>query len=774
MDKMVLETQKWLNNTYGKDSRYTRVEENGHTGRNTINGLIIALQIELGIQETAPNFGAGTTRKFNERYPNGVKQQSDGDKKTSNVYSIIQGSLWCKGYSTGNHITQNFYDGTGKAIKGIKKDMGIGGDSTVTVDVMKALLSMQQFVLLKNYGGKEIVRSIQQTINQKHRNYTGIIPCDGLYGREMNTALIKILQSLEGFSVEEATGYFGNGTKSRLKKINSSNVTSYEEWVWLAKAALNCIGYNCVQNYLWDEKFETQLSSFQKEYKISNTKILDTDTWMELLTSKGNPNRKAQACDTRFEVTAQLLNKLKTDGYEIVGRYLTGGSFKEIREGELNRIVSGGLKYFPIFQENGRDISEYTYLNGLEHGKKASEAALAKGVPTTVIYFAVDMDVYDYQVDTHIIPYFKGINETIDPRYSVGIYSSRNVCTRIAEIGYSVSSFVSDMSTGFSGNLGFPIPKNWNYDQFHEIQGYGGSWDLDKVAYSGRVEPCNKVLPKEEYRAEEATFINWVKVTEKDCLKNFNNVMQPWYGYSFVTGRAILEYLRKPTYWEDSYIGLWKIYTPETGIDEKEVAARGICQTTCEKQPQIKESVKSFEIEHMSATALGYIHWGISDNKGDYSLGDLGGWTLDLLQIFGSYTREAKNQDLGSWLKNNLGNNVDGKGFGYTDVLADAEGFLLVKEMNSRKSETRFSESVSKIYALEKNKRIKMFYKERFNSSKNNVISSFQKLADGIDIGTKENIDKEMLLKAANSDTLPTKEEAKTLASVYADFMENC
>lgn len=80
MDQMVLETQKWLNGTYGKDPRYDKVEESGHTGWNTINGLIVALQIELGIQQTATNFGAGTTRKFNEKFPNGIKQQADNDK----------------------------------------------------------------------------------------------------------------------------------------------------------------------------------------------------------------------------------------------------------------------------------------------------------------------------------------------------------------------------------------------------------------------------------------------------------------------------------------------------------------------------------------------------------------------------------------------------------------------------------------------------------------------------------------------------------------------
>lgn len=51
----------------------------------------------------------------------------------------------------------------------------------------------------------------------------------------------------------------------------------------------------------------------------------------------------------------------------------------------------------------------------------------------------------------------------------IGIYGTRNVCTLVYEAGYAVASFVSDMSTGYSGNMGFMIPPNWNYDQYAEI-----------------------------------------------------------------------------------------------------------------------------------------------------------------------------------------------------------------------------------------------------------------------------------------------------------------
>ena len=39
MDLMILETQKWLNTTYGTDSRYKPVDETGKTGWQTIYAL---------------------------------------------------------------------------------------------------------------------------------------------------------------------------------------------------------------------------------------------------------------------------------------------------------------------------------------------------------------------------------------------------------------------------------------------------------------------------------------------------------------------------------------------------------------------------------------------------------------------------------------------------------------------------------------------------------------------------------------------------------------
>ncbi len=44
---------------------------------------------------------------------------------------------------------------------------------------------------------------------------------------------------------------------------------------------------------------------FQDSMMLPITRMADTNTWMSLLLSKGNPDRPAIACDTRFEMIAE-------------------------------------------------------------------------------------------------------------------------------------------------------------------------------------------------------------------------------------------------------------------------------------------------------------------------------------------------------------------------------------------------------------------------------------------------------------------------------------
>lgn len=138
-------------------------------------------------------------------------------------------------------------------------------------------------------------------------------------------------------------------------------------------------------------------------------------------------------------------------------------------------------------------------------------AAERIGIPKgTTIYFAVDFDCYGYQIDTFIVPYFKKIKVCFNSsqnkkRYNIGIYAPRFVCTKVSALGLAYKSFVSDMSTGFSCNLGYRIPENWAFDQFHTIESFGAqpTFPIDKDAMSGRDKGFDKFDKVEEKNAEE-------------------------------------------------------------------------------------------------------------------------------------------------------------------------------------------------------------------------------------------------------------------------------
>ena len=70
------------------------------------------------------------------------------------------------------------------------------------------------------------------------------------------------------------------------------------------------------------------------------------------------------------------------------------------------------------------------------------------------------------------------MSENFDPEYKIGVYGTRNVCTQVCNKGFAETSFVSDMSYGFSGNMGFKIPQKWNLDQYYEIKVSESGWDF--------------------------------------------------------------------------------------------------------------------------------------------------------------------------------------------------------------------------------------------------------------------------------------------------------
>lgn len=524
-DPMVYLTQKWLNQEYSDVPGFGSVTVDGQTGWDTVYGLLRALQHELGITELADNFGPTTERLYAQ---NPLHRQ---DGVTNRKFAILQGALWCKGYSPGYYLHENpdgtvefeeiFNEDVEDAIIELKEDAGfINPDGVVTTNVMKALMSMDSFKLLTSYGGDSKVRAMQQKINRKYEDYTGLNPCDGVYGRNTNKAIIYALQAEEGLPIDVANGNFGVTTKLCCPEIpyakNSSAARRYpgtsagsyytnsqiSAMTELLQFALYVNGFgNGVTDGVWGPNTQQAIRDFQSAYAINQTGKADKGTWLSLFISCGDTDRSALAADCATILTEAKAKSLYDNGYRYIGRYLTGtyngGISKALTKEEANIIFDAGLRFFPIFQTSARSASYFTEAQGIEDANDAIEAASKLGVPAnTIIYFAVDFDAMDYQVTANIIPYFAKVHSVMSgSKYRTGIYGTRNTCTRVSDMGYACSSFVGNMSTGFSGNLGFSMPENWAFDQFvtTSIGSGAGFLEIDKDGFSGRDHGVSKL-----------------------------------------------------------------------------------------------------------------------------------------------------------------------------------------------------------------------------------------------------------------------------------------
>ncbi|MCU9595863.1 DUF1906 domain-containing protein [Caldibacillus thermolactis] len=559
-DERVRDVQRWLNETYSKYvGRYNSVEEDGRTGFRTVWALIRALQIELGIANTADNFGPTTEREFNNQI--GVlRKQKEGDPP-NNIIKILQGGFYCKGYNPGG-FTGSFYSGTENAVKAFQRDIGIEADGGVTAKIFKALLNTDGYKLSSNYRAKGYIREIQQALNREYANYKGkkwffdYIPTNGIYDRYTNKALIYALQIEEGLE-DVANGNFGPSTISNCPVLRLGDSGPF---VKILQWALSCNGEEfriLSMNGVFDEPTRNRVIEFQRFMALPVTGIAEVMTIKQLLTSNGLTSRTAVACDTSYIIDIPKAETLRQHGYEVVGRYLTGYVLrggkrvpKALSQAELTTIFHSGLRVFLIYQDGGY-TKEYFQKEGRgrEDAHKALNAAWNLGIPSgETIYFAVDFDAMDHEVTQLILPYFREIKDVFLkyqtdsdykdlPNYRIGVYGARNICTRVSEEALiDAFSFVADMSTGYSGNLGFPMPRNWSFDQFFEqpIGTGDGKLDIDKCGYSGLDEGVSRIdlslVKSPEEIARRHKFVEFI--SKIPFLKEFKELFTPEFTFN--------------------------------------------------------------------------------------------------------------------------------------------------------------------------------------------------------------------------------------------------
>lgn len=524
-DERVMDAQRWLNERYSGKSGFTPVAVDGSAGFATMMAFVVGLQIDLGISNPTGTYGAQTQAAFNEQIGSLAEGAQDADGKQ--YITMIQHAMFCKGYSPGA-VSGTFGPNTAAGLKSLKSDAGFSGASEEINSMwMKALLNSDAYVLVNK--GDSNIREAQQTLNKMYYSYFGIKPCDGHYSRDTNQALIYGWQCEEGLDPATATGTFGPTTRAKCPYLPSDpdySSATLGRFIRLEKYALyfnRCPEYEKLSlNTEYNLQVYACVAAFSEFMALPlRDGTSDVGTIMSLLVSTGNPDRSAEGCDCATQLDLPKAQKLFNAGYRYVGRYLTGASAagpKNLSTSEYIAISRAGLRLFPIYQDGNERKDHFTAPQGYADAEAACKTAQELGIlKGSIIYFAVDYDFMDEELNNSVIPYFQGVREYIAIReskkqitFKVGIYGSRNICTRVSDKGLAVSSFVSDMSSGYSGNFGVRMPENWAFDQFNEYNFSAGGFALDKDGVSGR--DIGVALDVPDYSYNRQTMVNYANI----------------------------------------------------------------------------------------------------------------------------------------------------------------------------------------------------------------------------------------------------------------------
>lgn len=487
-DLRKLDAQIFLHKFYGSD-----IEIDARAGSALCKELIKALQqIILDIDKDDPGYGS-----FGPATLAACPTLFVGMAATAQVKQIVTlfcHALFCKGYSP-TSISDTYNEKVAAGVKDFQQDAGLLENGIVSPAQMKAIFNTDSYVLSSE--GDERVREIQQAMNGQYNDYTGINPCDGIYSRATNNALIYAIQKELGISVADSAPSFGPTTFTRFPTLpfTGDRKEQGRDEVALTKILQYALYVNGYYSEDFSGSFNDDVVQAVKEfqdfmaYPEPITEYADARVMKGLLASCGDQDRSCIACDTAAILDETTAAALYEAGYRYVGRYLTGTVLRDgfrvskaLSRAEADAIMGAGLSIIPIYQDGGEYSGHFSRSRGKADAENAYVAAKALGIPDeSIIYFAVDFDAMGNDLD-NILAYFDEIIHTLKDYY-VGIYGTRNICATVLRHGGAFKCYVSDMSTGYSGNLGYRMPDFWAFDQFATTTVAGV--EIDKVACSG-------------------------------------------------------------------------------------------------------------------------------------------------------------------------------------------------------------------------------------------------------------------------------------------------
>jgi hypothetical protein len=175
--------------------------------------------------------------------------------------------------------------------------------------------------------------------------------------------------------------------------------------------------------------------------------------------------------DTTVELTRHAV-ALKEQGIDFVLRYYSRDAGKNLSLGEARALSAAGLQIGVVWEAAGTNVGYFTRAQGLEDGACAWRLAReAIGQPFgSSIYFAVDFDPTQADIDGAIQDYFTGVHAALyaagsgAPSYQVGVYGSGLCCATLVESGAARFSWLAQ-SGAYAGTRQYAEQKLYNLIQ---------------------------------------------------------------------------------------------------------------------------------------------------------------------------------------------------------------------------------------------------------------------------------------------------------------------
>jgi hypothetical protein len=186
--------------------------------------------------------------------------------------------------------------------------------------------------------------------------------------------------------------------------------------------------------------------------------------------------------DTTVELTRHAA-ALKAQGYDFALRYYSNNASKNLSLGEARALSAAGLQIGVVWETSGTHAGFFTRAQGLADGAQAFRMAKESIVQPfgSAIYFAVDYDPTQADLDGPVSNYFTGVHAALyvanegKPSYRVGVYGSGLCCGTLLERGMASLSWLSQ-STAFTGSRQYAEQKRYDLIQMlpARVPGDGG------------------------------------------------------------------------------------------------------------------------------------------------------------------------------------------------------------------------------------------------------------------------------------------------------------